>query len=352
MKKAHGSNFIDKDLYEANLPLFQAGESAKLKLADDDGSLTRSERVDLRRAVRKGDDAFAIIYSRVEWLINRVVRDEMDKPRAFHVILEEEDLKQAALEGLYKMLMKADLNKMDSAMNYLMNWIKTTVERAASKNESEFGMSPSKLRIFRKIAAVRTKMKADLGREPSDDEVLEYFHSGQADWKSMYGRKGSNKTAFKENAKMTLKDVTEQSDFNTGYPMHTPVTDAVVIDREVSDNGGISSLLEPDSKQFWMEYMNYLDIVPEQRLQIVNGLGLYDTDAIGRLSKNEKSKQSAVINDFKNLIATESGGLREFAIKYDHDHGHGSWSAFINMPELSQERPVFLALRLIDRSGK
>jgi DNA-directed RNA polymerase specialized sigma subunit len=352
-KKRDSSNFIDKDLYETNLPAFQAGEKAKQVLSSSKADrLSRSDKAALKKAVRDGDAAFAVIYTRVEWLVKRIVKEEMAKPRAFHVILEEEDLEQAALEGVYKMLKKADLDKMESALNYLMNWIKTTVERAASKNESEFGMPPSRLRIFKKIAAVRAKVRNELGRQPTNEEVLEYFHSGKADWKSKYGKKGSNGSAFKENANMSLKNIEEQEYFDVGHPMHTAVTDELSIDREASSNGGVQDVLNPESKHFWITYMDGLGIPEHQQESIAWFLGLYDTNGKGKPNKNDKKDAEQLSNEFKSVIACSPARLQEYAVVYEEQYGEGPWSAFKNIPVVDRELPTLSVLTIRLEGGK
>lgn len=331
---------IDLKLYEDNLPLLKAGLLAKDKLAADDGSLTRREKTELRRQATEGDRAFERMIDRINWLAKKIVRQEMEKPRTFHVILNEEDLMQAAYEGVFKMCRNMDLSKMSSAVNYLMSWIRTSVEREAGKDEAEFGVSASKLRLYKKISAIRAKMEKETDRKVTDEELLEYIHSGAADVKTKYGHKAESKAkrgGVMENQKITLEQIRGQRELTEDFSMHFPVTDPAVIDRDVQDVDISNDVIAPDNKSFWMEFMRTRHIRESQWSDISLALQLYDTDRKGDYARGELTRATRIGEDFKVFIQSDHAAMAAFTRSWMSDHGDGPWTRLMAVPALPDE---------------
>lgn len=331
---------VNREMLEKWLPVFQQGEAAKERLSHDGedghGRLTEKERVELRRQQHDGEKAFAYLSDRIMVVASAIVRKELDRPRSFHVLIEEADLNAAAYEGIYVGLKKLDLDKMKkSNLNLIMQYVTMKVSREALKMEASFGISPSKLRLFKKIAAVRRSMREQLGYDPSDEEVLEYFHSGKADYRSMNGRAGSNHVRYKSNASMRLKDIQDQRRLDQGHPFHTPVTDEKSIDSSVhvSDTEFQDMLEQQDETQaFWTAYMDYMRIPAVQQAAIALELKLYDMDGMPGMKKlalqtDEKTARQ-LTRDFIRLIQHERGRIRDFSKAYMDEYGDGFWHVF------------------------
>jgi DNA-directed RNA polymerase specialized sigma subunit len=333
------SNYVGIDLFRRTLPVFKKGLEAKDRLAKRDGTISRSEKVKLRRLATLGDAAYQEVCDACEWMVNRAVRKELNRPRSFHVIMNDEDLRQAGFEAVFKMMKTADLSKMHgSAVNYLMQWISTNVSRAALKDEAEFGMSSSKLVIMRKIAAVRARLGKTLGRTATDDEVYEFLQSGAADMKTMYGRSdGSSK--HHANDKISLDMIHDQSRLNSGTPMKFAVTDPIAIDAEVnSEDLGVSdydAVLEPPTKTFWTSWMKHVGISEKQWDVIAILTGIYDT---GPDIKRPR-RAARLVNEFYMLVGSKTGAINLYAKQWSKDHGPGQWDVFSDI-ELSDEIPI------------
>lgn len=319
---------VDRSLYEKWLPVFQDGLlAAKEKANPDFDSLPRRERVSIRRRIDAGENAFVQIYNRVIILADRIIRREKDKPRSFHTIIEYEDLESAAYEGVYDALCKMDMRKMRSPTNYVLQWVDTKVTREALKMEASTGLSPSKLRLYKKIAAVRRAIKTDTGVEPSDEEVLEYFHSGQADFRSVNGKVGSNRSNFKSNSKIRLKDIVAQGKWDHGYNLHTPVTETYKIDAEIHHDGIMDDALsgsEEMPERFWRGYMTFIGIDGKSQNIIADELQLFP---ISPTDADEKTRR-AMSRDFIHLIQNRRGRIGEYSRLYTEQHGDGFWRAF------------------------
>lgn len=331
---------VNKELFEKWLPIFKDGVAAKGRLSHDgeDGyaKLTRQDKAELRRKQYEGEKAFAYLYERIMVVASVVVKKELDKPRAFHVIIEESDLNAAAYEGIYAGLMKLDLDKMKkSSMNLIMQYVTMKVSREALRMEASVGISPSKLRLFKKIAAVRRSMREQLGYDPTDEEVLEYFHSGKADYKTMNGKAGSNQVRFKANAAIRLKDIQDQRKLDDGHPFHTPVTDEKAIDASISieDSDFQNAIEAQDSAQrFWNAYMDYIGIPVIQQAAIISELKLYDISGMTELrklaSKTDEKTSKQITRDFIKLVQNEAGCIQDFSKHYMDEYGEGFWHIF------------------------
>ena len=331
---------VNRDMFEKWLPVFQQGEAAKERLSHDGqegyDSLTSAERTELRRQQHEGEKAFIYLCDRIMVVASTIVQKELDKPRSFHVLIEDADLTAAAYEGIYTGLKKLDLNKMKkSSLNLIMQYVTMKVSREALRMEASFGISPSKLRLFKKIAAVRRSMREQLGYDPSDEEVLEYFHSGKADYKSMNGKAGSNQVRYKSNASIRLKDIQDQHKLDQGHPFHIPVTDEKNIDSSihVSDTDFQDKMEQQDETQgFWTAYMDYMGIPAKQQAAIVSELKLYDMDGMSEFRKlalkTDERTAKQLTRDFIRLIQHERGGIRDFSKAYMDEYGDGFWHVF------------------------
>lgn len=348
---------IDLSLYEENLPVFQEGIHARevLESGDADG-LSRAERSALRARVHAGEDAFMRIYQATEWVSRRLVREEMARPRSFHVVLDEDELMQAAMEGVYRMCVRADVTRMKSAVNYLMSWIKTSVERAACKEEASYGMTSSQVRLNRKIAAVRARMRRENGVEPTDEEVYEFFQSGKADIRTKYGRKQSpdNKVKqSKENRRITLRQIQAQHEVDAGTPMKFAVSDEATVERDTSRIRMQAVVDERDPlgdngqsiHAYWTEYMDTHGIDPMQMDTIAESLDLYpvnhdDTsESDGKEKPQSRRSTKKWLNnaielgkEFTLYMQTREGNIAQWTRQWTQEHGDGDWLPFLYVP--------------------
>ena len=329
---------VSRELFEKWLPIFKAGEEAKKKLSEDESKpeneqLNREEKAHLRKQVSDGENAFVILYNRIMKVADKIIQTELDRPRAFHVLIEREDLEAAAYEGIYAALLKLDIEKMKkSNLNLIMQYVSTKVSREALRMEASVGMSPSKLRLYKKIAAVRRSLKDQIGRDPTDEEVLDYFHSGKADYKTMNGKTDSNLKPYKVNTTIKLKDIQGQRELDNGHPFHSPVTDEREIDASISvDNNDFTELEDNKAaeKMFWVDYMNYIGINEQEQSIIADELKLYELPrAQVNTTGYDDSQCKQLARDFLKLIQHRKGRIQQFAIMYTSKHGDGFWRVF------------------------
>lgn len=326
---------VSRELFEKWLPIFQDGIKAKKELSKKGDDIDRMEKSELRRRITEGEKAFSILYEKIMMVTDKIIQQELDKPRSFHVIIERDDLEAAAYEGIYAALIKLDINKMKkSNLNLIMQYVSTKVSREALRMEASVGMSPSKLRLYKKIAAVRSMLRTKLDREPTDEEVLDYFHSGQADFKSMNGKVDSNSKPYKANTTIKLKDIQEQGELDKGHPFHQPVTDEKEIDASISvENDDFTATVDANAaaRKFWTEYMDYVGIDRKTQLILADELKLFEIRRTANpnpdgIADND-CKQLA--RDFLRLIQNRKGRIKEFSEKFTEKNGEGFWRVFI-----------------------
>ena len=406
-ENANGSSsYVDLALFERTLPPFKEGLRAREKLESGE-TLSRSEQTSLRIAVTNGDKAYQDVCSSCEWIVSRAVRDEMHRPRSFHTMLDEEDLHQAGLEAVWKMMKSADLSRMQgSAVNYLMQWVSTNVHRAALREESGFGMSSGKIDMMRKIAAIRGRLSKKLGHEATDEEVFDYVQSGGGTVRTVYGRSDGSSKSSKPNRGITMELIREQASINDGTSMRYAVTDPVIIDVEtariVSDDvfedmcetgDGTDALLSDlnadrvvvstapasarisvgtavsrdgnsgkkrknrkimhvhqdalasgsPTRMFWRGWMFRVGINEKYWDQIAILTGIYDDVPDGYTAK----KSSKLLSEFYILMSSRYGMLDDWSRAWADRNGSGRWDVFKNIDLENDVNPLS-----VDENGK
>lgn len=347
-----GSSYLSRELFERTVPVFKRGLEAREELSSND-DLPRKEKVKLRQAVSRGSEAYAEVCDKAGWIIERAVKNEMDKPRNFHVLLDAEDLRQAGFEAVWKMMRKADPSKMDgSAVNYLMQWVNTDVSRAAMGSETSYGMSSNKLKMMRKIAAVRSKLASKIGRDPTDEEVFEFFQNGGAKISTKYGQRGKDTSS---SSGITLDMINEQRRLEHGTNLKFPVTDLGTIDSEVSSPSADHDYVDDSSKNFWTSWFRKVGIAPDQWDKIAGLLDLYDIPGKGKIRKSVR-----LIEEFQILVGSEYGDISGFADEWMDKYGDGPWNVFVGVrltpgvePGMIDEdgRKIFRTIRFVNDGG-
>jgi hypothetical protein len=92
-------------------------------------------------------------------------------------------------------------------------WFTTYAKSQLLEQEAPMGVAPSRFQRHKKIAAVRKKASEELGRPITNEELLDYFHSGRAEVKSMSGPKNRKKLKVSAaNQSITLDLIEEQEE--------------------------------------------------------------------------------------------------------------------------------------------
>lgn len=163
------------------VPLIQAGYRAGLALPH----APESEQPRLRERVKAGSAALEELVRRCLPSIERLARLEHARRAQWRSTYGVEDLVQDGVIGLVKGLRRYRVGVASSTMSYLELWMRTEMRRAAERMDADVGVSVELSQRFRRIRALRGRLAADLGRDPSDAEVIDA--SGQQAYRVGYG---------------------------------------------------------------------------------------------------------------------------------------------------------------------
>lgn len=203
---------ITLDALSYYAPIYQDALKAEKKLESDGGTMGASEYYGYL-AISNLKEMAA---DRVMFLAYPLVRREINKLIENSYLPYSEDLFSsmffAAYEGVMRALESFNSSKAKSPTNYIFQWVFSHIKREILIHETPPGMSVAKFEKLKRIAAVRSKLSAELGYPATDSEVLEYFQSGKANLKTKHGRVGASES-FNMNKSITLELIREQSEF-------------------------------------------------------------------------------------------------------------------------------------------
>lgn len=184
-----------------------------------DWLLTSKEVCDKNR-----EESIEVYMSALAFLIAPLLKSELSKLIKKESLREEEISYNAFFNSGWQGVIKG-VNKYDSkkdsgkSSHYIVRWFSVYARRDMERvRAASLGIKPSKYQVFKKIAAVRLKLSENLGRVPSSEEILEYFHSGKAD---MTSREKRPTQRVKSNQSITLEDIEEQDNIYRAHYMNT-----------------------------------------------------------------------------------------------------------------------------------
>lgn len=194
--------------------MMRVGEEAAIALSSSQGC-SNVEYVQHMSAVRLKNIALAHAEALARPLlirdVKKLVAGSYLSSAGDHIF---DDVYAGAVDGLRRGLLKFEPGR-STGVSYVFQWASAYARKELVYLEAlPSGVSSQKMLQFRKIAAVRHKLADDLGREPKDEEVLEFFHSGKSDaYNKFKGRKGTGEGVSKSSASLTLDIVAQQRVF-------------------------------------------------------------------------------------------------------------------------------------------
>lgn len=208
------TNRLTVDALRYYVPIFQEGEAAEAALLNPERELTPQERLSLQVKLRRKE----LAAERIGDLCGPLITRELKKLISNSHLRTREDvfdlLYYAGLDGMKRGLRKFEVEKLtSSSTNYLFQWIVTYARKELITLEAPYGIPPSRFQRYKKISAVRKKLTEQQGAYATNDEVLAYFKSGQADLKTLQGRVRDHDKPSRANQAITLELVAEQERF-------------------------------------------------------------------------------------------------------------------------------------------
>lgn len=173
MARMRGEGKLTLELLRTHVPVFHEGEEAARRITE--GEYADEDELDaLHAAARAGERAKEILILAGIPLIKHLAKREHQRRQNWQSQVTFEDLVQEGSGGLLRGLRAYKVNGgQTSPTNYLGQWILTDMRRNVEAIDNDFGVAYDAAEQFRKIRAIRSRLSASLGREPSDEEVLE-----------------------------------------------------------------------------------------------------------------------------------------------------------------------------------
>lgn len=167
------------ELLSEKVPLVKIGYEAHQQLQQKPAgfsAMSLEERVEynnLQKLVTKGKDAQEALIMSALPLIKDLASKEYSRRQAWSSRVSYEELLSEAVAGFIRGLLSYQPAKTKhSATNYLGQWVVTTVRRRLETLEHDFSIPYEVVERNRRIVAVRSRLTAEMKKEPTDEELL------------------------------------------------------------------------------------------------------------------------------------------------------------------------------------
>lgn len=192
------------------IPAYRAGHEAAARILSDD--LTDPQLHQDTSLVMRQELALAYLVHHGYRLFLHEVSKLVSTSMLEHTKELSNALFMAGIAGLERGLLKFDDRPITArSVHYLVTWFFAYARRELLHLEAPLGMEVTRYERLKKIAAVRSKLTEELGRKPTTEEVVEFFHSGKADRRSGYAAKRLAGTSSTANQRITAQMVEEQA---------------------------------------------------------------------------------------------------------------------------------------------
>lgn len=340
------------DLLRELVPVVRAGQEAQDKL--EAGRMRNPDRIrELRMAIRSGEKAKERLFNAALPLIRTIVQKEYRRRQQWGSQIPMDDLMQDAIIGFFKGLRIFDTHSINkSATNYLGQWMLSEMRRAAESMDHDLQIGHDAGERFRRIRAIRSRLAGELGREPTDQEIVDASTKPEYSVKpGMVGRvSDANKTGGKA---ITLEQIADEkanrdrlgsaaritsmgssddmSSSDSGSVVEVErLSGAVEDEDEVSEISDPALLVSSEASQeiiagLVRRVMGALSL-PEQQIEIISrryGLAPYDEEQSARSISKEmgihREKIARILTAFSREITTPGATLHQLIKDFAHE---------------------------------
>jgi RNA polymerase sigma factor (sigma-70 family) len=157
-----------------DVPLVKAGNAAVRDLSNPERKSSRAQTAALWKVAGAGAAAKERLVVAGLPLVKRLAQTELRRRTlGWGTAVTFDELVQ---EGMFGLLRGLNAYNPDggqkSPTNYVGQWILTEMRRNVERLDNDFGVSFDAAERFRKIRAVRNRLRKQLGREPLDEEII------------------------------------------------------------------------------------------------------------------------------------------------------------------------------------
>lgn len=238
------------------IPLVQQGSAAAEKLRTASATLNLSQKRELNNTVMRGEQAKEKLFLIAMPLITSMASKEYSRRQAWQSRVSFEDLVANGFVGFMRGISNYDVNgQHKSATNYLGQWVILDMRRGADSMDHDFFISGEAVERQRKIRAIRSRLATELGREATNQEVVDAAAHPDYAQKTMMGRSRENKEKESNRVKtrqriITLKHV-EEEEFLRSRSANLVSTDQPVApgESQTITDSSVSSLVTSDTER-------------------------------------------------------------------------------------------------------
>lgn len=309
--RRRGEDRLTVDALRFYVPIFHRGDRALEQLAGGDLDPGMHNALETQAVLRE------LAVNRIAVLAGPLITREINKLiRNSHLNNREEDLFDilyyAGINGMVKGLRHFDVGKLDkSSTNYLFQWIVTYAKKELSVLEAPFGVAPSRFQRYKKISAVRKRLSEELGRYAENQEVLDFFHSGRADLKTMSGRLNKGNGPYASNRNMTLELVREQEHFEQNLSRVNLLDPLEDYQAEVTLSEGPSVPLAETSFGMFLSQWNFTQEAQAVLLSELHHAGI-PPELANLASSMTPSEYRGLLARWRDLLRDPSGPFHQF----------------------------------------
>lgn len=345
MKKLQNGETLSLVVLAREVPLVHAGKSAQAEL--DSGVDDRIHRRQLLRTIQQGERAKERLVGIALPLIRSLAYKEFKRRQAWNSRVSLEDIISEGIGGFLRGINAYNPEgKHKSPTNYLGQWILTDMRRNVEELEHDFSIPFEAMERQRKIRAIRSRLTSEMGREPTDEEIIEAANSQTGYGDNMLGRvdKKPTNTPPPRRRLLTQKHIDEEREMarRTGaLPSTQMVTDdggtfstmEVAEARSITDNEttahgveGLEKAAVQEAHQRLLEdSFSLLDLGQVQRDIIRRKFGLQPyleeqtLKDIALTTGVQKHKVTKIINLFSREMSTPHGVFHQLISRMDID---------------------------------
>lgn len=188
MNRAKEEERLSLETLAKYVPLVQSAFAAEEEIAADP-DMDHSRRNELRKVIVQGERAKEKLVLIALPLIKSLARKELQRRQKWNSRATIDDIVMEGLSGLMRGLRAYNPEgNHTSPTNYLGQWIITDMRRNTESLDHDFAIPFEAMERQRKIRAIRSRLASDLGREPTDQEIIDAAADPEFNAKNMMGR--------------------------------------------------------------------------------------------------------------------------------------------------------------------
>lgn len=231
-KRGNDKEKLTLETLKKYVPAAQKALKAQEKL-NNEPHISDQERVELLRAIKDGEYAKERLVIISMPLVKTLAYNEFKRRQSWDSRVSLEDILSEGMSGLMRGIRAYDVNGAHkSPTNYLGQWIITDMRRNTESMDHDFSIPYEAIERHRKIRAIRSRLTLELGREPTDEEIIEGSKDEAHMRNKKMGRSADKKQEQKESGAvsrrvLTAKHIEEERMMyaRTGAFQSTSITD-------------------------------------------------------------------------------------------------------------------------------